>query len=286
MVRRRHWRSDSVRRFMAAAQADDPIVAVRRKASELVRPLTGPPFRLDDERILRAANIKSVRYSRTVPGDGRIFLEGDTYIVEINASRSSTRRAFTLAHELAHTFFLPLEVRKRVVRADAETERFNRDDEEEFLCDVAAAEMLMPTKQFVRDACLYGPSSRTIMVMARIFGTSLTSTARRFAEAEAWRCHIGFWQIGRDRTARYQFGFGSNSIEYVVPRRAAALPDSVVAEAAVGGGTVRRRKLRGNDTVVCVAVFERHPEQLFAMFDVESRRRTHGASQASFRFFV
>jgi len=193
------------------------------------------------------------------------------------------------------------------VRADAETERFNRDDEEEFLCDVAAAEMLMPTKQFVRDACLYGPSSRTIMVMARIFGTSLTSTARRFAEAEAWRCHIGFWQIGRDRTARYQFGFGSNSIEYVVPRRAAALPDSVVAEAAVGGGTVRRRsdvglisrrgqavgevfaeamKLRGNDTVVCVAVFERHPEQLFAMFDVESRRRTHGASQASFRFFV
>src|SRR5439155_16876903 len=83
----RSWRSEAVKRFIALVGEADPIEGVKRRVGELVHGLLGPPFNLSNESVLRAVKILEIRYNRAVPGDGRIFLRDDGYIVEINSSR-------------------------------------------------------------------------------------------------------------------------------------------------------------------------------------------------------
>lgn len=66
-------------------------------------------------------------------------------------------------------------------------------DEEEYLCDAAASELLMPSPMFDRDVRNSGPTVSSLFELARSYGTSLQATAIRFVQTRIWNCSFLFW---------------------------------------------------------------------------------------------
>lgn len=139
------WTNPSVR---ALAGSTDPITAVTDRARSLIlnaieQGVQGPPF--DPVDLANHLNItvvprEDIRDARTVPAGG------DRVLIEFNPNRPRARVRYSIAHELAHTLFPDCveRIRNRAVRA----ELHRHDAELETLCNVAAAELLMPIGSF------------------------------------------------------------------------------------------------------------------------------------------
>jgi Zn-dependent peptidase ImmA (M78 family) len=307
MMNPRRWQAEQVIRFAALMGVEDPIEAVKRRANELIQRIEGPPYRLDCDKICTAVNIKKIQYKEGIPGDGRILWKDDGYIIEINSRSDKARRAFTVAHEIAHTFFSSLEERGRPTLLDKATGQFVRDDEEEYLCDIAAAEMLMPTQAFLKRVCLYGPSARSILALTKDFETSLRSTVRRFAEVNAWKCHLGFWKVVENNNPIFEFGLGSGRLPLTIPRGFAAPLKSVITATVIHRRPIRGWSdiglvsplgepfgdvfaealyLPGPNIVISVSILDKYPQDLCRMIE-DTPHGSHRTAlyQGSFRFF-
>jgi hypothetical protein len=122
--------------------------------------------------------------------------ESGHYLIELNKSQPDTRKRFTVAHELGHTLFLdsgahrddsPIRLR------ETQLGKLGADSVEERLCNIAAAEILMPSLQFA--ACLQRvPSPESIIDVARQFETSIHATARRAVELGRHRIAVCLWR--------------------------------------------------------------------------------------------
>jgi hypothetical protein len=79
------------------------------------------------------------------PFAGRIYAEADGQLVmDLKASDSAPRRRFSCAHEIMHAAFPGFRNESRY-RADPVVETYNRArGEEEYLCDVGAAALILP----------------------------------------------------------------------------------------------------------------------------------------------
>ena len=94
------------------------------------------PFLLADHLKLSVIPREDILDARTVP------MEGDRIKIEFNPNRPTGRIRFSIAHELAHTLFPDCSDR---VRNRAAREHMQEGDWQlELLCNVAAAEFLMP----------------------------------------------------------------------------------------------------------------------------------------------
>lgn len=140
------WTNPSVLRLIATG--DDPIECVIGKARSLVLQAadagwSGPPFDpIALCKILRIDVLPSqdVDDARTVPvGD-------DAVRIEFNPLRPRGRLRFSVAHELAHTLFPDCaeQVRNRVAQEDMRGDEWQL----EMLCNIAAAEIIMPAGHF------------------------------------------------------------------------------------------------------------------------------------------
>jgi O-acetyl-ADP-ribose deacetylase (regulator of RNase III) len=124
----------------------DPVAVVTHKAREVVmRALdqgwSGPPFdpvTLATEYLkLQVVATDEVREARTVSA-------GDVGRIEYNPNRPRERRRYSVAHEIAHTLFPDYAKRVRH-RGSHHGKRPGSDDWQlEALCNIAAAEILMP----------------------------------------------------------------------------------------------------------------------------------------------
>lgn len=135
------WTNASVLRFAGGA---DPVVAIVERARQVVlRALdegwSGPPF----DPIVLAEHLKlemiprdDVRDARTLAGSGGRLR------VEYNPNRSRGRMRYSIAHEIAHTFFADCaeRVRHRGNHGESEADGWQL----EALCNIAASELLMP----------------------------------------------------------------------------------------------------------------------------------------------
>ena len=136
------WTHPSV---IALAGREDPIEVISEKARELVyRAIEGglaktvDPFTLAAVRGVPLLPRDDVDDARTVPVGSRAFR------IEYNPNRPRDRIRFSIAHELAHTLFpdADLRVRHRVDESEGD------DWQLEMLCNIAAAELLMPIGSF------------------------------------------------------------------------------------------------------------------------------------------
>jgi len=138
------WTNASVLSFAAGA---DPVEVIIQKARDLVlRAMdagwNGPPFEplelarhLDIDAIPR----DDIRDARTVPA-------GEKPRIEFNPSRPRTRMRYSIAHEIAHTLFPDCTTR---IRNRARYHELSGDDWQlEALCNIAAAELVMPFASF------------------------------------------------------------------------------------------------------------------------------------------
>ena len=122
----------------------DPIEAITGLARGMVLEAmdegwSGPPYdpaRLAQIRGIALVPNEDIPDARTIPAGG-----GARQTIEYNPHRSPAGIRSSLAHELAHTLFPDHaeRIRDRSARASA-----HDDQEVELLCDMAAAEMLMP----------------------------------------------------------------------------------------------------------------------------------------------
>lgn len=163
---------------------DDPVaeIAARARAMALEgmdRGWQGPPFdplALAELLGIEIAANAAVRDAQTVPvGRGRVR-------IEFNPNRPRGRMRYSVAHELAHTLFPDVaeKVRHRSIHHEL------RDDEWqlEALCNIAAAELLMPLTKFASNP----PDELTIhyvMDQQRKFDVSTEALVIRLVETSS-----------------------------------------------------------------------------------------------------
>ena len=159
-------------RRIRALAPDAPTLddAVKHVVAELMLGLTCPPTNLVD--LGRKVGVQEISYE-SFPGSGELHKEKDGYRIVCSSDQPQSRQRFTVAHELAHVILE--RTGRNAPRAGNRVER---------VCDMLAAECLMPTAVF--EARLPAtPLLNDIAELARSFGTSITATAIRCAQFRA-----------------------------------------------------------------------------------------------------
>jgi Zn-dependent peptidase ImmA (M78 family) len=151
-----------------------------------------PPIRLG-----RLAALRSVTdiVTKSLTCDGIISAASKgTYLIEVNRDQSETRRRFTIAHELGHTFFFDVDsdIRDRI--RDGNLDNISRFDPEELLCNYAAAEILMPRNQFGKLMRRSGPSAEALVQLGKIFNVSVQAATRRMIQTVPLKLVVAQWE--------------------------------------------------------------------------------------------
>ena len=136
----RRWTNDSV---LNIAPNGDPVLVITSRAQQLVTKAldegwTGPPF--DPFRLADLLGIQLRTNTELL--DVRLVLYENKPCIEFNPDRPRGRLRYSIAHEIAHTLFPDWHaaVRNRMKTSEAR----GSQAELESLCNVAAAEILMP----------------------------------------------------------------------------------------------------------------------------------------------
>lgn len=166
--------------------SSDAIAAVRAKAQELIELYVstfGEPKMPIDVQVL--ASLRGIRHSEAAPvhsDDAELVPNGTGGVtMRVNADRPETRRRFSIAHEVSHTFF-PDYTEKAWCRTDARyRDRNDPDDFLEMLCDIGAAELIFPQPWFSADAASVRDCTGLIS-LATTYRASREATMRRYAE--------------------------------------------------------------------------------------------------------
>ena len=204
----RQWTNPSV---IAFAQGADPVSAIHTKARQTVveaaeRGWQGPPY--DPFQLAELLEI-SIRPNDAVL-DARIVPVTDGLRIEFNPNRPHGRVRYSVAHELAHTLFPDCAemVRNRTPSVEL------RDDtwELELLCNIGAAELLMPIGY--TDLESEGIDIDNLLRLRGEFDVSTEAILLRIAKLTSTPCAVF-------AAARVSMGGGDPGfrIDYSVPSR-------------------------------------------------------------------
>lgn len=128
-------------------------------------------------------------------GDGRL-LTCPRARIEVNAGQSAVRKRFTICHELGHTFFLSRTQSESLnLRVNADVSGLSLEAEER-LCNLAAAELLLPEDVFLAQTAQHQPSFHSVRELVELFQVSRLSVLLRILELKppSWRCAIIRWR--------------------------------------------------------------------------------------------
>jgi hypothetical protein len=177
---------DLIDALVRSTSADNPVDAIKVKARNAIgrfRTTFGEPtmpLNVDALASLLGIGISDdaavhSKDAELVPtGEGRVA-------IRVNPDRPETRKRFSVCHEVSHTFFPNYQV-KMWCRTDARyRRRDNPDDLVEMLCDVGAAELIMPAPWFIQDAASVA-TGVGLVELASKYTVSQEATLRRFAE--------------------------------------------------------------------------------------------------------
>ena len=136
------WTEPLVLELIASHSSKDPRRAVEAYAQKLLREAEQTRLPIDVGLIASVKGIKQREGKHDFAG--RIYAEDDGQLVmDLNTAHNSNRRRFTCAHEMMHTAFPNFAEEKRY-RMDTTLESNPINREEEYLCDLGAAALLMP----------------------------------------------------------------------------------------------------------------------------------------------
>jgi O-acetyl-ADP-ribose deacetylase (regulator of RNase III) len=140
------WSNPSVLALLDELQTTDPQKAIERRAREVAlgameRGWSGPPY--DPFALADTLGIELV--ARQDLEDARLVSVEDRPRIEFNPARRAARVRFSIAHEIGHFLFPDYAERPRYRDP---SERPGDDWQLESLCNIAAAELLMPAGAF------------------------------------------------------------------------------------------------------------------------------------------
>ena len=165
---------------------ESPEAAIRFRAKELLQLYTeffGEPEMPID--VMELASLRSIHPSDDLPvqsPDAELVPRQDGGVeMRVHPDRPETRKRFSIAHEICHTFFPDYE-QSEWCRTDAHYR--NRTDPAQYLemlCDIGAAELLFPQPWFSEDASRIGCASDLKDLAIKYHG-SREATLRRHVE--------------------------------------------------------------------------------------------------------
>lgn len=191
---KRRWTSAAARRFIEQSRSATTVEeAITVTASRLLKGVSCPPTDLDT--LQTRLNVKSVEPLPRLPISGELRKEDDGFVIAYSSSLTPVRRRFTIAHELGHAV---------LASTGPNCPRYGRELER--ICDLLAAELLMPRDLFVARAGT-GLKPAHVLRLARDFETSVMATALRcqqllgtsIFQVDAKRVSWGYGAIRRDR---------------------------------------------------------------------------------------
>lgn len=207
---RQLWSNESVVKF---AGDREPVQAVVQATRELVLKAmdegwSGPPFdplKLAEMRGIQLSPRADIPDARTVP------LSQNRFVIEFNPTRPAGRLRYSIAHEIAHTLFPDCGER---VRNRARTHLGQGDDWQlEALCNIAAAEILMPVGSMDK-AETENFDIDQIAQIRRQFDVSTEAVLIRLAQLSEESCAV-FVASRKDNAP----SSGKYSFDYVIPAR-------------------------------------------------------------------
>ncbi len=117
--------------------------------------------------------------------DGQLLeLETGEYEVILSRNAPSSRKRFTLAHEIAHVLLV----------SEGDAEGLNCDDSVEDLCNAIASEILMP-RRFLRAFLTKELMVGTLLEAAKLFGCSLEAAGWKILNQGLARGTLLIWSI-------------------------------------------------------------------------------------------
>jgi len=196
----RRWRSKAAAAICLLADADDAEEAILRVVDNLLDEagFSQPP--VDVELLASLRRVRRVDLVEIAEA-GRLIPEGLGYAVQVNLRHTETKRRFTICHEVGHTFF---DDASRLMRfqADSATGLFDLRDEEEYLCDLAAAWTLLNPRWVTALIASRPPSLTGLFELAETCKASIEATAIQISRLGLWRCSFVFWEPGLRKTER------------------------------------------------------------------------------------
>lgn len=248
-----HWTNKSVLLF---ANGEDPVALIERKARDLVfRAIDGgwqgPPF--NPVKLADLLGINAQPNSEVA--DAQTVTNGEKIVIEYNPTQSRERMRFSIAHEIAHTLFPDYSEATRH-RGGSNT----ADDWQlELLCNIAAAEFVMPVGSIPAHPKL--SNIELLMTERRKFDVSAEAFLMRMVKvvdepvlmfcASATESEPGVPQYKIDYDTR------SQSAPALFLRGKAIPKSSVVSECSAIGYTIHREEnffSSNNVLVECVGI--------------------------------
>jgi O-acetyl-ADP-ribose deacetylase (regulator of RNase III) len=189
------WTHPSVLKLLSenTNKIKDPIQLIKNKSRALVleaftRGWAGPPF--DIIQLAKLSNIDVVPFE-LVPDARIIPMKSNDFRIEYNPFQSPARRNFSIAHEIGHTLFSDCGemIRNREEKLEDESWQL------EFLCNVAASELLLPYAEFSIEANEIQMNVNGLIDLARKYNASVESVFLRFCEVVEKPCTIAITSI-------------------------------------------------------------------------------------------
>ncbi|MGO9265373.1 MAG: ImmA/IrrE family metallo-endopeptidase [Candidatus Binataceae bacterium] len=174
-------------------------LTVRNRALELQRAAGIDAVPVDVTRYLAACNAE-LRISDDMPNDqaGLVFPWRSKFIISVNKNHTPERRRFTALHELAHVY-LGLPSSHGGTMSNEALLRYASRSREEVLCDLFAAECLLPRSFFLPDCREQTCCIRSVDALAGKYEASLLTTGSMFAACTDAMCAWVLTEAGRIR---------------------------------------------------------------------------------------
>ena len=233
------WTNASVRRLAADRDPIDEIVSrARTRVMEgLDKGWAGPPY--DPLLLARLSGIQVVGRD-SVPDAHTVVDAKGQLVIEVNPNRPRARLRYSIAHELGHTLFP--DCANHVRNRAAYHEMVGDEWQLEALCNIAAAEFLMPTGSF-QELSQGGLSIDRLLELRQLYEVSMEAVLIRSIKRS--NEEVAMFAASRIESARHK---GSYRIDYSIraPTMGASLPrgavlpaDTRVAECTAIGFTAK-----------------------------------------------
>jgi Zn-dependent peptidase ImmA (M78 family) len=180
-----------------------------RMAAEADPSWRPPPF--PPERYARLLGIQVKRTEELRDWDALLIPVPDKPTILLNASvRSQARIRFSLAHELAHLFFRIPAIEPYLLRTESKEEYYETDEARwlERLCDLGAAELILPGEEFAGSLSRRGFRASSTRALAEEYGASMEAAALRMVQVAEGDCAVGFFEYGPPPSAEKVGGAG------------------------------------------------------------------------------
>ena len=205
------WRHPSVQRF---AGGEDPIQKMVREAGQWAleglesndSQTPADPFALAKLHNIDVVPRENIADARVVP------LGGERYTIEFNPNQPGVRIRFSIAHELAHTIFRDCgdQIRNRASRSEFREHEW----ELEMLCNIGAAELLMPIATFP-DLRKESLKIDSLMELRKRFQVSSEALLLRIASLSLEQCAVFAASLVDESAPKRRY-----KIDYLISSRA------------------------------------------------------------------